>query len=554
MKTTQINFFCVFILLFSSFLVRADVVTQESWETISNRWGSVPFEQLKQAATTNDVNAQYYLAIAYSTGNGISQDDSEAFKWMQMAARQGLAWAQRKLGWMFQNGTGTTNSINQAVDWYKKAAASGDTQAEINLAWIYAKGAYGEGAVHGQGVEAQINSGGIVPNHDLAEKLICQAVDTNSMDGQYQVANLLYDEVDKAGQQDITRFPLAAEWFAKAADQGYDKAQYQLAEMYNNGQLGDDQRSNCIPWYLKAAAQGNDEAKAEVGELSTLYPNSELLKSVKTIEPLQQSAENGNLAAQYQLARRYQFGIGVPQDVSEAFKRMQKAAQNEDQDNVVGDAKYYLALMYEKGQGTAQDLLAARKLFIAAASPTINGSQPDAAVRVGQMYEEGDGVPQDDHKAVEIYGGFYHNPDLTNQVEYIVVRNEGIEKLLNLWSQGRGFPDEKEKTERGYREPAGLINYWQGLIATGKAEFYVGQIFYQGKLVPQDLVEAAARFKIAANENLDGAQKIFEQIESGFSPDKKAAEQKRYDELEQRFNQAKQIVIATEEAHKVMPW
>jgi hypothetical protein len=44
------------------------------------------------------------------------------------------------------------------------------------------------------------------------------------------------------------------------------------------------------------------------------------------------------------------------------------------------------------------------------------------------------------------------------------------------------------------------------------------------------------------------------QIESGLSAEQKAAEQKRYDELQQRFNQAKQLVEATKQANKVMPW
>ena len=87
----------------------------------------------------------------------------------------------------------------------------------------------------------------------------------------------LTDEFDKDGHQ-VANFVVAAEWFRKAADQGYDKAQYELAEMYHNGELGDDQRANCIPWFLKAAAQGDAQAQAEVGELPKYYPNSELLK------------------------------------------------------------------------------------------------------------------------------------------------------------------------------------------------------------------------------------------------------------------------------------
>ena len=68
--------------------------------------------------------------------------------------------------------------------------------------------------------------------------------------------------------------------------------------------------------------------RKKVGELPLLYPNNELLKSVNNIEILRHSGEQGNLNAQYQLARRYQFGIGVQKDPVEAFKWMQKAAHN----------------------------------------------------------------------------------------------------------------------------------------------------------------------------------------------------------------------------------
>jgi hypothetical protein len=39
-------------------------VVQENWETISNRWGSVPLEKTKRTAEQGDITAQYYLAIA----------------------------------------------------------------------------------------------------------------------------------------------------------------------------------------------------------------------------------------------------------------------------------------------------------------------------------------------------------------------------------------------------------------------------------------------------------------------------------------------------------
>jgi hypothetical protein len=46
---------------------RTAPVIQEIWEAISNRWGAVPIEKIKQAAGKGEVTAQYYLMDGSST-------------------------------------------------------------------------------------------------------------------------------------------------------------------------------------------------------------------------------------------------------------------------------------------------------------------------------------------------------------------------------------------------------------------------------------------------------------------------------------------------------
>jgi TPR repeat protein len=570
-------------------------VIQESWQTISNQWASIPLETIKQAAETNEVTAQYYLAIVYSDGVRVSKGEVEAFKWMKLAAEQGMARAQRKLGGMYQNGSGVETEVTNAFAWFQKAAQQGDALAQANLGWayengagvseqfleaikwyqksaeqgelfaekrlakIYAQGAYGEGMVNGQGADAQIRSGGVAPNHELAEMWMQKAIDLNSAEGQCEYGELLYDEFDSHGFQDTSKFPAAGEWYRKAAEQGYAKAQYELAEMYNAGQLGEDQRSNCIPWYLKAAAQNNAQAQAVVGELPKFYPNNELLKSVNTIEALQRGAENGDFVAQYQLARRYQAGDGVANDVGEAFKWMQKAVQNsQTSDSRVGDALYALGLMYEKGEGVTQDLAAARSLFVQAQDGYL---LPEAAFRVGQMYERGDGVLQDDHKAAEFYANKYRCIQIdclkkypNGYVEYAMPNDLGFESLLRLWSQNRGFPDEKDKSEPGYREAVDLIKSWERLTKTAKAQFYAGKIYFAAKVVPQDLVEADAWFQLAADQEADEARMSLNEVELKMSSAQKEAAKNRCAILKKEIDQEKMMDELNKKVKANMPW
>jgi TPR repeat protein len=536
----------------------------ESWASISNRWSVVPIEKATEAAGSNDVSAQYYLASIYYYGIGVTKDFDQSFNWMNKAAAQGMPRAQRRLalmylngegveantsealryaqmaanendsyaqnlmGWFYKNGRGVPDDPQEAVKWYQKAAEQGQIDAQISLAYIYASGVYGPTNTFGQGAEAQIKSGGVAPNHGLAEMWMKKGVDLNSAKGQFDFAKLLYSEFDTNGFQEQAKFPEAAEWYKKAAEQNYAPAQYELAEMYNYGKLGDDQRTNCIPWYLKAAAQGNADAQAEIGQLRQLYPNSDLLNTVDPIAALKNAADQGDLSAQFELAKRYHHGDGVAKDPAEAFKWMKMAAGHEISPvTLTIDAHYYLGVMYETGDGTPVDLTNAYRLYQEAA---VGGNKPEPFTRVGEMYENGEGVPKDVSLAVENYVqalqfGFFPTSDDS-------ARCTAIAHLLNLYVKGRDLPQSKD-------ELAGLLGELKRTpIIAPKSQWLLGEIYFQGKIVPQDLVEAGAWMMLAANNNFENSKTRLEEIEKSMSSDQKSAEQKRFTELNEKVEQA----------------
>jgi TPR repeat protein len=512
----------------------------------------------QKASAQGDAQANMNLGWMYDQGLGVPQDYAEAAKYYRPAAEKGLAAAEDNLGLLYLHGRGLDQDNREAMKWFTKAADQGNPEAMVSLAWMYAGGTYGATNHYGQGLRAQLLSGGTPPDHELAEKWMRQAVDMNTAEGQYKFAELLHDEFDTNGFQDQTRFPDAGMWYRKSADQGYAPAEFQLAEMYNSGQLGDDQRSNCIPWYLKAAAQGNADAQAEVGELPNLYPNNPLLKQVNTIDALTQSAQSGKFDGQYQLARRFQFGMGVPKDAAQAFYWMQKAAQNDTDTyhSQQGDAIYHLAVMYERGEGVPTNLEQAHEFYLEAASSD-SFADPDATCRVGKMYETGEGVPQDDVKAAEYYANEIceTNSQLPNGfIEYLALGNGSLEALTRLWAQGRGFPGNDRKTKPGYKAPASLLKYWESTINTAATEFYVGEIYWQGKLVPQDLIEADARLQIASDHGVVGASAVLEQVQSKLSAPQKQAAIDRYHSLENSFEQAVNLVKIQAIGSAAMPW
>ncbi|HEX5397780.1 MAG TPA: tetratricopeptide repeat protein [Verrucomicrobiae bacterium] len=517
----------------NSILIKSTV--NESWLSISNRWSAIPLAQLRREAAGGDASAELYLGNCYLVGNGIATNTTEALKWIKTASDQGSATAQVNLGKMYELGNGVSQDYSVALKLYRLAAEQGNARAQNNLGSLYYQGLgvpqdtdeamkwYGKSAEQGNEF-GESNLGwiygfdwtyGPAPvgqrvkrNYELAEKWMRMAAEQGAAEMQYRYAFLLNEEFDE-NNQPVANHQVAAEWYRKAADQGYDQAEYALAEMYNYGELGDDQRSNCIPWYLKAAAHGNAKAQSEIGELPLTYPHSELLKSVNIIGALRQSAEKGNWDAQWQLAKRYQTGDGVPKDAAEAFKWMRETANHQNEYGNVPDAIFELAKMYEKGEGTTKDIAEAHRLYLEAAEVF---RIPDAALRVGQMYENGDGVPQDDRKAAEFYANEYHfitTPDdpryihpekYPDVIQYSQANDAAIESLLRLWSQGRGFPDERDKTLPGYRKPEDLIASWTRSITSAQAQDYAGEIYYQGKLVPKDFAKAADWFTKAAEQ------------------------------------------------------
>src|SRR5438552_1982117 len=112
----------------------------ESWQSISNRWGSVPFKTAERNAERGDVTAQYFVSIAYERGLGVESNRAEAFRWTEIAAKQGMPRAERRLGWMLQNGMGTPTNLLGAAKWYRLAAEHGDGPAQNSLGWFYQKG------------------------------------------------------------------------------------------------------------------------------------------------------------------------------------------------------------------------------------------------------------------------------------------------------------------------------------------------------------------------------------------------------------------------------
>jgi localization factor PodJL len=100
---------------------------------------------------------------------------------------------------------------------------------------------------------------------------------------------------------------------------------------------------------------------------------------------LRNAASAGDPAAAYEVAMRFMEGRGVPANLEEAAKWLERAASKG-----LVPAQFRYASMLEKGQGVRKDLGAAQKLYVAAAAKGHAKAMHNLAV----LYAEGvDGKP-----------------------------------------------------------------------------------------------------------------------------------------------------------------
>ncbi len=111
-------------------------------------------------------------------------------------------------------------------------------------------------------------------------------------------------------------------WFQRAADAGYDFAQYALGRLLQS----QNRTGEAVSWYEKVAAQGNSWAAYRLGKL--YLDGKDVPKDVpKAVAYLTDSAEHGNQYAQYTLGKLYLTGRDVKQDWDQAWEYFFQSAE-----------------------------------------------------------------------------------------------------------------------------------------------------------------------------------------------------------------------------------
>ncbi len=205
-------------------------------------------------------------------------------------------------------------------------------------------------------------------------------------------------------------------------------------------------------WVLVMAVPANADS---LGDAARAYQSGNYQKAFELLKPL---AEQGNAAAQYNLAFMYERGKWVYQDYTTAAKWYRKAA-----DQGHANAQFFLGMMYQDGIGISQNHANAETWFRKAAQQ----GMAEAQFNLGYMYSEGKGVSQDHREADKWYRKAAEQGH--SKAQY---------NLGNRYRVGQGVSQDHREAVKWYRKAAE-----QG---HSKAQFNLGLLYAGGKAIRLD--------------------------------------------------------------------
>lgn len=271
-------------------------------------------DELLYYAEKGDDNKQVELARLYYK----QKSYEEAFKWFEIAARQGNPDGINGVGCCYKLGIPVEKDERRAVELFSIAADKGSERAQYNLAMAY---------YSGNGIELDEEKA-ITLFKKLAEKGESQS---QYMLGKYLMINhmgtISWHIVSKRNTKE------AFKWFEKSALQGHSGSQQQLGKFYESGTdpcLRNIEKA--LEWYQKSANQGNKEALFALGRIYANGIDDEHPDVAKAYHFFLKAAESGHPEAQYRVGVALYYGKGIVIDKESALTWLKKSASQRNED------------------------------------------------------------------------------------------------------------------------------------------------------------------------------------------------------------------------------
>ncbi|WP_366916758.1 SEL1-like repeat protein [uncultured Microscilla sp.] len=314
--------------------------------------------------------------------------------------------------------------------------------------------------------------------------------------------------------------------FEKGAQTGDASDQYYLAKAYKRGDKVKQNLKKARYWYKQSSKQGFH--KSMVG-LGLWYYEQHKYK--KALHWFRQAAHSDDFIGQYYLGLMYYRGLGVTQHKKQAQYWFDKSLKNGQLKWKVWLAKgdtlkalqwhkqkakegktqcqFYLATLYEQGQGVTQDLNKAFDLYIKSLksvnSPAyaLLDSWEDIPKNVWTVFRQkaANGNPEMQYKLAELYRCAYAYERALPWFEKSALQGHAVAQttLGTMYSLGEGTNKSYEKAFQWYKKAEARNRF---------AQFNLGMMYYEGNGLPIDKKQALYYFKKSAKQGVINAQML----------------------------------------------
>ena len=219
------------------------------------------FDDVYKAAIQGDVQAQGYLGWMYVTGNGVTKNETEGFKWIKKAAEEGADNMYYTLGGMYLQGIGTHKNLIEAFKWMKISAEHGSLNAFYTVGQMYR---------NGDGTKK-----------DLKEsfKWFKQAAEHGHAGAQCETGYMYFYGIGV--EKNLEEY---FRWTKMAAEAGNALAQSNLSEAYFKGHGTNVDYEEAYNWAKKSVAQNNELGYANLANCYLVGSRKSIQKAIECID------------------------------------------------------------------------------------------------------------------------------------------------------------------------------------------------------------------------------------------------------------------------------
>ncbi len=495
----------------------------------------------------------YAIYRIMAQGKSRSLSHGEAVYRLRIAAELGNIAAAEALAECYERGEISDASGRESAYWYEKAAKGKSATAALALARIYIDGAILP-ENHSYAKFYLLTAEANKKTRKQAKRLLYRISDCDisepreiALDGRGESVYDLALEAELRSELDCAFY-----FLLKSAELGYARAQYRVAQCYENGAGTKKSPELAVKWYKAASEQGHLEATLALADCYRLGLGTEK-SNEKCVDCYKRAADTGDAAAVCLLADTYFDGKLCPRDIPQAVKLYQKSALktyapaihkiNEIFDTFTrvfntaveaqkaGDneraVRLYtmaadmghrssacnLGYCYQNGIGCKKDMKRAVHYYKMAAE---EGSAT-ARFNLGMCYKNGGGVNVDFRMAEKLLtqardSGFYD--DAARLLEEIAARRQR-KRARAIYSAAT------EVYRRGELEKAIRLRIKAAQMGSARAEYVLGCHFEYGDGLPQDIEKAKYYYKKAREH---GFRDILLEMKIGYLREKRLLE------------------------------